>query len=205
MTDVAGSIKKIQVEEVQYLDPQGSYYQKIAATLNGLIDSSASQVVLGEIRISEKSEALFQSERGSGWVVMKGQDITGSSYAPILNSLTGSNILPDMRGKFIRVRDDGTGTDPDQPRNVGIEQNSEIKEHDHYFFNESGLGDGPLKNNDDYVFGQRVFTIPAETLYTLLRSFGGDPLLDPDIGQTSIEGENSRPVNVAVNFFIRIN
>jgi hypothetical protein len=145
MTDVAGSIKKIQVEEVQYLDPQGSYYQKIAATLNGLIDSSASQVVLGEIRISEKSEALFQSERGSGWVVMKGQDITGSSYAPILNSLTGSNILPDMRGKFIRVRDDGTGTDPDQPRNVGIEQNSEIKEHDHYFFNESGLGDGPLK------------------------------------------------------------
>jgi hypothetical protein len=49
------------------------------------------------------------------------------------------------------------------------------------------------------------FTIPAETLYTLLRSFGGDPLLDPDIGQTSIEGENSRPVNVAVNFFIRIN
>ena len=54
--------------------------------------------VVGDVKHSMLSESQFQAIHGSTWVLMKGQDITGTTLA----SMLGITKLPDQRGKFLR-------------------------------------------------------------------------------------------------------
>ncbi len=53
---------------------------------------------VGTVMQSILSLAQFQSEMGTNWVLMDGADVTGSALA----TLTGNNTLPDATGRFLR-------------------------------------------------------------------------------------------------------
>lgn len=54
--------------------------------------------MIGDYKYSMLPEAQFTTLNGSGWVMAKGQDITGSRFA----QLTGVTRLPEGRGMFLR-------------------------------------------------------------------------------------------------------
>lgn len=93
MAELPSVREKITVEETSYRSGVSeATWQKIGSTMNWILDNSS--FVLGDILWSCKTEAQFQSDRGTGWVLMTGQNIAGSD----LEVLTGIQNLPDMVG-----------------------------------------------------------------------------------------------------------
>jgi hypothetical protein len=66
---------------------------------------------VGDVVDSVLDEATLQSLRGSGWVLMDGRDITGSTLA----DLTGWTNLPDARGQFRRAKNNGRSDGKENP------------------------------------------------------------------------------------------
>lgn len=120
----------------------------------------------------------FDSEK-SKWVLADGRNVDGSEYAGKVKPQ-----LPDLRGMFLRGMNEGrTDGDPDQDRQVGSYQADAFAKHDHNlkFHYRSFKGDGGK----------------------------GRPALDEGTSPkpvTPIQGNReTRPKNVAVYFYIKIN
>lgn len=197
MADTPGNLSKIQEEESEYKDPQGSLYRKIDANINALIDAAQGKGFLGEIKHSVLTEEQFQSRRGTQWVIMKGQDISGSGLATLL----GITNLPDMRGKYPRMLDNGAGIDP--ARTLGSEQGDNLGSHGHSLaFGVLFGGTGILKSAPSpakFLFTNSGAT--ALNAYDLIQTNA-----TPSIGETSTEGgEIGKPRSYFINYFIRIN
>lgn len=167
---------------------------------------SGSDLPVGSVVHSMLTEAQFQAIKGSGWVLMDGRDVTGSSYA----GLVGNNTLPDARGLFLRAKNNlrldgkqnpdgdlvlGTFTaDKTAPNGLATASDGA---HQHY------LGD--VKGN---------FWDQAAN-YTNALNADGTPLndIEPDSYSASagahthsITGDNETAPNaLTVNIFIRIN
>lgn len=198
MTDLASSISKIQQEETEYLDTLGQeLFQKIGKNINQLIDD-ASTPLLGEVKISVLDEETFQNRRGNGWVIMKGQDIAGSDYASTYQTLTGSTILPDARGLFMRTLDNGAGVD--SGRTIASTQSGENESHRHPMsrFETDGLREGALKDFDDAGILDQAGTNGELNIF-------GSTLATTTYSKVGPDGADFRPKNIAVNYFIRIN
>jgi hypothetical protein len=196
MTDLASSTSKVQLEETQYLDSLGrETYQKVGRNINQLIDDAVSPL-LGEVKISVLDETTFQERRGTGWVVMKGQDIAGSDYASTLNTITGSTSLPDSRGLFMRVLDNGAGVDTG--RAIATTQADDNGTHRHPVSRFQVSTDGDLKNLDNAGIWDQ------SGLQDII-NIRGASLVNPTAGKSGTQGDELRPKNIAVNFFIRIN
>lgn len=54
---------------------------------------------VGDVRISLLTEAQFQNINGTDWVLMDGQSSAGSAY----ETLTGNSTVPDAVGRFLRM------------------------------------------------------------------------------------------------------
>lgn len=135
---------------------------------------------VGDVVESLLDEVQFQNERNSTWVLADGRNVAGSKFENITNM---SNV-PDARGMFLRGKNNGRNDgleDPAGERNLGDFQNDEFKSHTHSLPNltsDSGSStDGPNTPNDGTV--------------------------ENSTGATG--GDETRPKNIAVNYFIKIN
>lgn len=148
---------------------------------------------LGDIKYSILDPEKFVEKNGDGWVLMMGQDISGSD----LHSFTGMSKLPDVRGNFIRSMNLGRATngDPDTFRLVGSYQADTFKAHSHDFkanFKGTTHNDKLLLGN---VGGQG-------------KGYGGGDNYHLGIAQSTIlpSGEQeTRPKNIALFTYIKIN
>lgn len=193
MTDIAGAIEKIQEEEVEYKDAQGRIYDKFGSNINQLIDDADDKGFLGEIKSSVLTEIQFQARRGSGWVLMIGQDITGSDYEVSFSVTT----LEDMRGHFPRVWANDGGVD--SGRSIGSAQGDATQDHRHRVIR-GGTRVAALINNPDGGL-QRSGVVGAGDVGTWFESS-----TEPSVGRTNNHGDSDgKPENYALNYFIRIN
>ena len=74
--------------------------------------------------------AALQALRGAGWVLADGRSVTGSAYATI----TGTTAIPDMRGLFLRGKNNGRtdgNKNPDGDLGLGAIQGDQIVSHVH--------------------------------------------------------------------------
>ncbi|AYG07767.1 tail fiber protein [Pseudomonas fluorescens] len=122
-----------------------------------------------------------------GWLKCNGAVVLRASYPRLFNNIgttwnTGGESslqfrLPDFRGEFLRVFDDGKGVDPS--RVFGSFQNFEVQAHSH--------GNVPFRSND------------------IDRGMGNASLFSiDDIGVTgSTGGSETRPRNKTVNCWIK--
>ena len=95
MARVPENPKKIQVESMDFASGISEFaLDAIAGSINSLISSAKGQ--LGDIRKSQLTEANFQGENGTEWILADGRDITGSDLA----LLTSTTTAPDLRGYF---------------------------------------------------------------------------------------------------------
>lgn len=139
--------------------------------------------MLADVVTSMLTEAQFQTLRGSKWVLADGRSVTGSDY----HSLTGKTSIPDMRGQFLRGKNNGRNDgneNPDGDLNLGEFQTDEVGPHVHEYL------DYYLRKSPDANYG----------------NVNDEGQLRADTRDTEAnDGLETRPKNITVNYFIKIN
>lgn len=180
--------EKIQTEEVSFKSSvsEGTA-KKIGSDINFLLDNETTD--LGDIRPSALSESQFQAIRGDKWVLLKGQDITGSDYAV----LTGITTLPDITGLGGHMEQLQSGNSMFQ-----FFPNQNL-DHDH----DNGAWNRILRVNTQYIplFG---FFTNVNTINDIDAS-AGEPELTTSAEMLPNGGDRFRPNSAQINFFIKIN
>ncbi len=137
------------------------------------------------------------------WSPADGRRVTGSKLADSTKETTESDRVPDLRGMFLRglnysekdmLRNDGK-EDPDgRHRIIGSYESDLIKKHEHR-----------LTVYRDPRGGYRASVSGAG--YDNSKQFQGDPNATYEVGTDTGEntGSETRPRNVAVYYYIRIN
>lgn len=157
---------------------------------------------IGEVRVSLLTELQFYSRYGaSDWALLDGRTLayvneTGTTIgnAEILGVLpaelsdaNGKKSLPDARGKFLRMSNNqksGEDYDPEVGRHLGHYQADDFAKHSHKYSgtNHRGTPEHTDTSRDEFGKVSRNNWTTTET--------GGD---------------ETRPKNIAVNYFVRIN
>lgn len=97
-----------------------------AVIANQLITKQRDHVPLGTIVWSPLSSAQFNAEiQDGGWQICSGGSVAGSDYATLMSR---SNA-PDIRGRFLRMKDNGAGRDSE--RDTDNAQADDNKAHTH--------------------------------------------------------------------------
>lgn len=153
-----------------------------------------STLTVGSIQQSLLTEAQFQSLQGNCWVKMIGQDVTGSDYA----SLTGNTNLPDARDKFLRQSRLSSETNLDAPL-LGQIQEDQFQGH---FHSANGAGDNVFlyQRGTGGVYG----ALPGGSWGDRTSIPAGNAVTDGINGVPRV-GSETRPKNLGINFFIKIN
>jgi hypothetical protein len=166
---------------------------KIQKVLDGFV---------GDVKYSMLTETQMQDEYGDDWILADGGDVTGSKY----EALTGNSTVPDLRGVFIRgknnSREDGNENPAGEndlgdfendttrtPRNTAFTTNSDT--HSHTFTKRYG---------SESSGGSYVWSING--------SSSSSQSTSSDTHSHSITGggdDETRPKNVTLNAFIKIN
>ena len=66
---------------------------------SAIVEIRSSQFTIGSVQQSLLSEAQFQEQMGTGWVLCDGRDVSGSSF----QTLGYGSKVPDCRGRFLRI------------------------------------------------------------------------------------------------------
>jgi hypothetical protein len=201
MADLPSIATYMQVEEVDERAPVSeSMLQKLGQSINYILDQADFQAV-GSIDMSDLTEAQYQAQRGTGWILADGRNVAGSKYGTI----TGNTTVPDMRGMFPRMKDfsaavspNVTGRNPDGNLALGSYQADSISDHNHPF---SPGGTQP----SEFMFTAQpgpLLSVPPSPLNTVApraATFTVD-------NSTGAAGHSeSRPLNRSMNWFVRIN
>ena len=147
---------------------------------------------VGTVRISMLDEGTFRKINGRGWVLADGRCVSTKCNANEDSDyfkLTMREKIPDMRGKFLRAKnnkitskdcpeEDSSCFDSAGERALGSYQKDTFEEHNHSIPARFKLSDGSN-------LGTYTQTGSSAT------------------GNTG--GKETRPKNIAVNFFIKIN
>lgn len=146
---------------------------------------------VGTIRESMLDEAEFNNENPGTWVLMDGRSCAGSVYA----SLSGQSNVPNMltEGTFLRQAKAG--------RSKGSYEADDNKAHDHFVTAGQDTTGYTGQRTDTSL--RSNFRGDGDTSYSLTSHtvFGTRANSSP----TDIRGAaESRPKNIAVNFFIKI-
>lgn len=143
-----------------------------------LADYAGKDAAIGEIRTSILKPSDFMSLYGPDWNLLSPRDVSNLPIAQFLDvSLRdqhGKYILPDARGKFLRMANNsaaGKNFDPEN-RILGSFQNQDIMSHTYRDFS--------VKQKK-----RQTFASPPPALH-------------------EYPGSDNRPKNIAVNFYIRI-
>lgn len=149
---------------------------------------------VGSVVHSMLTEAQFQAENGFGWVLARGQSVVGSRY----QTITGSPNAPDLRGVFLRGKNNGRSTssgNASADRALGTYEGDAIR---------NITGDiGIWANPESYsgVFANNGTTAqsrPGNGSFSQWRANFNASRVVPTAAE-------NRPRNVTVNIFIKIN
>lgn len=193
MTVYNSSFGKVQIEQTSQKSPisEGTIKQ-VAAAVNYYLQN-IEKATIGQIEYSLLNLTQFQAEKGTGWVLANGQPVPDSAYA----ALIGGSV-PDMRGRFLRMKDHGAGRDKTGERSLGDLENNAVLSHNHPAsfidtLSQHGLATDNVKNINTGGGGQPKTTgYPAfVSSYNFLIDHTGDV--------------ETRPRNITVNVFIKIN
>lgn len=191
MSNIPSSFSKIQIEETAFRTSVGTdLLTRIGASINQGIDNAV-PIPLGSVEMSMLTELQFQSVRNAGWVLCDGRDITGSA----LHTLTGQAIAADSRGRFARGKDHGRGLDPNGNLPIGTQRPDTQLAHAHFPANL--VSPDAASSGTSFIVAQSGSDIgglfPTESSSAI------------SISLSPTGAAESRPTNVTVNFFIRIN
>lgn len=203
MTAIPGGFNPIQQESVTFNNPVSeAALNAMGASINGILS-----VILpvGSVIDSMLTEAQFQTAIGSTkWVLSDGRSVTGSEYQLI----TSNTNIPDLRAAFTRGKDNGRGLDPNGNQALGTFNADQFKSHDHSFSDPThfhtttyqGTGLTPQLRSSAYGSGSSVSGTDATGSNAIITN-------NSATGITFIAngGNQTNPMNVIVNKFIRIN
>ena len=146
---------------------------------------------VGSVIHSMLTEGQFQAQMGSGWVLSDGRSVSGSSYA----SITGASTIPDVRGTFLRAKDNGVGRNADGDLTLGTYTSDKFGSHTHI--------QNPHTHNITAFRGSNggAFTVGINSLDTSNDVTSGSTTAT---NQSTGSNETS-PKSTIVNVFIRIN
>lgn len=99
---------------------------------------------VGSVVDAVLTEAQFQAQNGTGWVLADGRTVTGSAYATI----TGNSTIPDFRGITRRAKNNGRndGTEDETgDHTLGSYQTSHVQGHNHAWYYDDGNNGVPAK------------------------------------------------------------
>lgn len=226
MSDIPGAFEFIQQESVMFNNPVSeSSLNAMGATINGLL--SIIQPV-GSIIHSMLTEAQFQTEIGNVsppflWILADGRSVLGSTY----NTVTGNANAPDLRGTFLRGKDDGRGLNPDGDLTLGTYTADKFASHTHattdpghnhtvsdpghsHSITYSGLGLQAFLRASAYSSGSNITATDATGSNPLVNSTNttgvSNVAATTGISQPATVGGNETAAkSVTVNIFIRIN
>lgn len=228
MSNIPSSSQPVQIEGTRFRGPGSeSLIQQIGALANYCLDSVtnlfARMVIaekqysqVGDIITSMLTQSQVQAVRGVGWILADGRAINGTALATLQAATDNPdpNHAPDLRGYFMRGKDNGAGHNPDGNITLGTLSAGHNEAHAH------GTADpGHYHTFDNTGAGGPQYTIAlADTSHEVTGTTGGlgatpaswrgdDSDMAKATGVTinSDGGNESRPVNVTVNFFVRIN
>jgi hypothetical protein len=157
----------------------------IQSQIKVLTDKVAAQGLascMGCIEQSTLTEAQFQHANGSNWVLCDGRTIVGTKLA----QLTGISNAPDLRGEFLRGKNFGHFPDIEEA-DLGVPEADTVGPHKHNILvvdmSSPNTGGGILWD------GGKRFVL------------GVNPLVQG----VSPAAPETRPRNVTVNFYLKIN
>ena len=134
------------------------------------------------------------SSSSSKWTLADGRAISGSAYSTI----TSQSNAPDLRGMFLRGLNAGRSDDKQDPdggsRSIGHYQEDQVKSHNHANGTYNQLMRPHQGSANDTVTGADSNTGAGDEPDVI----SSDPIL-------SFGGAETRPRNIAVNYYIRIN
>lgn len=130
---------------------------------------------IGSVQQTFLSAIEFESLMGTDWVLADGRDVSGSRY----ETITGNSTVPDVRGLFLRTV--GGNADPA----IGGTQADAIGAHTHPQIALTSAG--------------------GSSGWPLANSTGGNSAEVADTANNNAAGVETRPVNITVNTFIKIN
>ena len=78
---------------------------------------------IGDMVQSMLNESQFILQNGAGWILCNGRNVAGSKYA----IETGNSTIPDASGRFLRGKNNGSGTNPDGDVALGTAQAESTK------------------------------------------------------------------------------
>ena len=143
---------------------------------------------IGDIIHSMLTEEKFIAENGAGWVLADGRDVTGSKYDTLILGGLGGNI-PDMRGQFLRGKNNGRSDgqeNPDGEIDLGIFTNQKVGSHRH-------------RTSAAYSGRYGGYTLSGTRGVFAVNSGSGTA------DYTDFDGGNeTAPKNITVNIFIKI-
>ncbi len=157
---------------------------------------SAMLLPVGTVLASLLSEEEFHNEMGHNWDLAAGQNVAGSAF----ETLTGMEFLPDMRGRFLR------GMGHQDSGNAGL-QLGDAQEDATALPNAGFLASDDGAHSHDLPIQNRSHRMVDGNLDILEER--GDVPLTTLLGGThahAVTGgdDETRPVNVTVNYFIRV-
>lgn len=186
--------KLIQVEDIEERAPfSEAMIQKIAGSINWIF-SNLNASVLGQIKISDLTEAQYQTIHGTGFILADGRDVTGSDYAV----LTGNTLVPDFRGIYYRMKDNGRGIATEIAPG-GFQAGIPGSPHIHRYSFDKNLASLSLLKRDEVGGGGSTDIVGVQ--FSPIVATITIPLSVTGAGG----GVEDRPRNITTNFFIRIN
>lgn len=125
MSDAPKTSAPIQQEALQTAKPVS---ESLAFALGGAINQClANTDKVGDIKWSDLTEAAFQGQHDTTWILSDGRSVVGSQY----QTLTGLANVPDRRGRFLRGKDNGAGVDTHGDLPIGTAVADQNASHSH--------------------------------------------------------------------------
>ena len=208
-----------EVADLQGLAGQFEGLRMSQEDLTGRVASlpgpEAYQPPVGTVIASLLSESEFQGLFGKSWALADGRAVEGSGY----EKLTGNKNVPDFRGVFLRGKNHDRANDsgnPDGDLTAGTFQGDALQEHTHSYSRGEKvpiiplhLGSADQEHAHSYSRGKKTRKERRSS-----ESSGGEdggrgvPAPAKTMGVDREEGirigSETRPRNVTVNLFVRI-
>jgi hypothetical protein len=156
--------------------------------------------VIGEVKSCMLTEAQMQLAAGPGWILADGRSVAGSLYEII----TGDSSVPDMRGQFLRGKNNGRidgAEDPDGERDLGDSQVDALE-------NITGMVGRFVGRGINVSVASGAFALNGDNQSMFAGEFGsgGTALgVDFDASRVASTSSETRPKNIVINYFIKIN
>lgn len=183
MSDLLPSTAPIQRESTRF---RSSVSEALLQGIGGLLNYLRISVLpVGSYAFSALTEAQYQDQTSTGWVLADGRGCAGSAYA----LLTGNTSVPDARGVVLRGKNNGrasgTGNQSGELA-LGTYQGDAVEQHTHSVAASqlSEVG-GPIVHDD----GSEFAVIPRTTTGGML---------------TGHIADETRVRSVTTNIFFRI-